>query len=106
MIRRARQEDVRFIHGLLSRYGQKGELLARPLTEIYDFLRDFVVAEDENGERVGACALHFCWEDLCEVRSLAVLPEYQGQGLGPPAGGVLLVRGSHPQLPQGVRAHL
>jgi amino-acid N-acetyltransferase len=82
MIRKARQQDVRFIHRLLAYYGQRGELLARPLTDIYESLRDFVVAEDEGGELVGLCALHLCWEDLCEVRSLAVVPERQGEGWG------------------------
>jgi amino-acid N-acetyltransferase len=82
MIRRARQQDVRFIHGLLAKYGGEGLLLARPLSEIYESLRDFVVAEDDQGSLVGVCALHLCWEDLCEIRSLAVLPEYRGQGWG------------------------
>jgi amino-acid N-acetyltransferase len=82
MIRRARQQDVRFIHGLLAKYGGEGLLLARPLSEIYESLRDFVVAEDDQGNLVGVCALHLCWEDLCEIRSLAVLPEYRGQGWG------------------------
>lgn len=82
MIRRARQQDVRFIHGLLAKYGGEGLLLARPLTEIYESLRDFVVAEDDQGRLVGVCALHLCWEDLCEIRSLAVLPEFRGQGWG------------------------
>jgi amino-acid N-acetyltransferase len=82
MIRRARQKDVRFIHSLLSEFGNKGDLLARPLTDIYEFLRDFVIAEDDDGRTVGTCALHICWEDLAEVRSLAVLPECQGAGWG------------------------
>lgn len=82
MIRRARQKDVQFIHGLLSLYGAQGELLARPRTELYEFLRDFVVAEDDQGNPVGCCALHLCWEDLAEVRSLAVLPEEQGRHWG------------------------
>lgn len=82
MIRRARQQDVRFIHGLLAKYGGEGLLLARPLTEIYESLRDFVVAEDDQGTLVGVCALHLCWEDLCEIRSLAVLPEFRAQGWG------------------------
>ena len=82
MLRKARQEDVRFIHGLLAHYGEKGLLLARPLTSIYDFLRDFVIAEDDAGKPVGCCALHICWENLCEVRSLAVDPGVQGQGWG------------------------
>ena len=82
MIRRARQQDVRFIHGLLAKLGGEGVLLARPLTEIYECLRDFVVAEDDQGNLLGVCALHLVWEDLCEIRSLAVLPEYRGRGWG------------------------
>jgi len=82
MLRKARQQDVRFIHGLLSHYGGQGLLLARPLTDLYEFLRDFVIAEDQKGRAVGCCALHLCWENLCEVRSLAVLPEATGQGWG------------------------
>lgn len=82
MIRRARQQDVRFIHGLLAKYGVEGLLLARPLSEIYESLRDFVVAQDDQETLVGVSALHLCWEDLCEIRSLAVLPEYRGQGWG------------------------
>lgn len=82
MIRRARQEDIKFIHGLLAAYGKDGLLLARPLTELYDCLRDYMIAEDADGQPVGTCALHFCWEDLAEVRSLAVLPERGGQGWG------------------------
>lgn len=82
MIRKARQQDVRFIHALLADFGQRGELLARPLTEIYEFLRDFVVAEDAEGQLMGTCALHLCWENLAEVRSLAVPAPFQGQGWG------------------------
>lgn len=82
MIRKARQQDVDFIHQLLSRYGNEGQLLARPRTELYEFLRDFVVAEDDEGRQVGCCALHLCWKDLCEVRSLAVEPDFGGRGWG------------------------
>ncbi len=82
MIRKARQQDVDFIHKLLSHYGSEGQLLARPRTELYEFLRDFVIAEDDQGRQVGCCALHLCWQDLCEVRSLAVGPDFAGQGWG------------------------
>ena len=82
MIRKARQQDVPFIHSILAQYAAQGDLLARPLTDIYEFLRDFVIAEDQAGVVVGVCGLHLCWEDLCEIRSLAVLPEYRGQGWG------------------------
>ena len=83
IIRKATVKDIKTIHQLLQHYGQIGELLARPLSELYDHLRDFTVFEHEDTERVvGCCALQFCWEDLAEIRSLAVQPEYVGQGIG------------------------
>jgi amino-acid N-acetyltransferase len=58
-------------------------MLPRPLGEIYEFLRDFVIALDEqSGDVVGCCALHVVWEDLAEVRSLAVDDAHRGTGLG------------------------
>ena len=80
MIRKAVVEDIKTIHKLLSHYGDKGLLLARPLSELYDHLRDFfvVVTEDQEQRIVGTCALGICWEDLAEIRSLAVLETQQG----------------------------
>lgn len=83
MIRKATILDIKPIHELLQFYGLKGELLARPLSELYDHLRDFWVFVDQaKGKIAGCCALQFCWEDLAEIRSLAVLPEYSGQQIG------------------------
>ena len=82
MLRKAQQKDVSFIHSLLLHYADQSLLLSRPRGEIYEFLRDFVVAEDEHGQVVGMCGLHLIWEDLCEIRSLAVLPEKIGQNWG------------------------
>ncbi len=56
-------------------------MLSRSLSELYDNIRDFHVCQV--GEQiVGVCALHIVWEDLAEVKSLAVLPAFQGQGVG------------------------
>ena len=83
MIRKATIQDVKSIHGLLQAYGKKEELLARPLSELYDHIRDFSVYMNEsNQELIGCCALQFCWEDLAEIRSLAVLPEHLGKNIG------------------------
>jgi len=82
---KANIKDIKAIHGLLQDYGKKGELLPRPLSELYDHLRDFSVYVDNNEgeERVlGCCALQFCWEDLAEIRSLAVHPEYLRKKIG------------------------
>jgi amino-acid N-acetyltransferase len=83
MIRKASIKDVKAIHELLQEYGKKEELLARPLSELYDHVRDFSVYMDENNKRmIGCCAMQFCWEDLAEIRSLAVLPEHIGKNIG------------------------
>lgn len=83
MIRKATIRDVKAIHALLQGYGAKGELLPRPLSQLYDHLRDFRVYEDPSTERViGCCALQFCWEDLAEIRSLAVHPDFRGRKIG------------------------
>jgi amino-acid N-acetyltransferase len=83
MIRKASIKDVKAIHELLIEYGKKEELLARPLSELYDHVRDFSVYMDENNKQmIGCCAMQFCWEDLAEIRSLAVLPEHIGKNIG------------------------
>ncbi|MCG8563479.1 MAG: N-acetyltransferase [Desulfobacterales bacterium] len=83
MIRKAVLDDVPAIHALLQYYNKKGELLARPLSKLYDHLRDFWVYQDpETGKVAGSCALQFCWEDMAEIRSLAVDPDFTGKGIG------------------------
>lgn len=83
MIRNATVKDVRGIHKLLKEYGAKGELLPRPLSQLYDHVRDFsVYLDDVEDKIIGCCALQICWEDLAEIRSLAVHPEYQGNKIG------------------------
>jgi amino-acid N-acetyltransferase len=83
-IRRAAAKDIKTVHRLLSLYGGQGLLLARPLSELYDHLRDFFVLAKPGIDEgvVGACALGICWEDMAEIRSLAVVKGYQGQKLG------------------------
>ena len=83
MIRKANLQDVRAIHRLLQEYGKKEELLARPLSQLYDHVRDFSVHVDKNSHQLtGCCALQICWEDLAEIRSLAVHPDHQGKNIG------------------------
>ena len=82
MIRKATVKDVRVIHSLLQIYGERGELLARPLSELYDHTRDFFVYATPEEGVIGCCALQFCWEDLAESRSLAVHPEHLGKKIG------------------------
>lgn len=82
MIRKATIKDIRAIHSLLQIYGESGELLARPLSELYDHVRDFYVYAGPEGDVAGCCALQFCWEDLAEIRSLAVHPDHLGKQIG------------------------
>jgi len=84
IIRKARIKEAGQIHRLLGHYAGQGLLLPRSLSEIYDHIRDFFVMEDssKNGEIIGVCALGICWEDLAEIRSLAVMEDYQGKNYG------------------------
>lgn len=81
MIRKARVKDAPAIKRLISSYAEKGEMLPRAMGEIYDDLRDFFVAEEDD-EVVGVAALHIGWEGIAEVRSVAVGREHLGKGIG------------------------
>ena len=80
-LRKARIGDVPQIHTLVNSFATRGEMLGRSRSELYEGLRDFFVVERE-GVIIGCSALHINWEDLAEVRSLAVVPEGQGKGMG------------------------
>jgi amino-acid N-acetyltransferase len=88
MIRDARMGDIKKIYKLLQHFAEKHLLLGRSLSSLYDQLRDFSVyvdndeADPDNERLVGVCALHICWENLAEIRSLAVIDEYHGKGVG------------------------
>jgi len=81
MIRKARIPDTKAIHRLLNTYAKDGLMLSRSLSDLYEAIRDFYVCE-ENGVVVGTVCLHICWEDLAEVRSLAVAEDQGGRGIG------------------------
>ncbi len=81
MLRKAVLKDVKAIFDLVDHFAKKEEILPRPITGIYSGVRDFFVFERE-GVIVGACALHVCWEDLGEIRSLVVAEGSAGKGVG------------------------
>ncbi len=81
MIRKARIGDVKDIQKLLMTFASRGDMLSRSLSELYESLRDFYVCEEE-GKLLGAAALHIVWEDLAEVRSVAVSEEAGRKGIG------------------------
>jgi len=81
VIRKAKLKDAGEIYKLINQYAKEGILLPRSLNSIYENIRDFWVCE-ENGRLVGCAALHIVWEDLAEIKSLAVSEEYKGKGIG------------------------
>jgi len=81
ILRRALVTDVPQIQRLVNSYADKGEMLPRSLNDIYENLRDYFVF-DLKGEIIATVALHVNWEDLAEVRSLAVAEPYTGKGYG------------------------
>jgi len=81
MVRKAKLSDVKYIYKLILHFSRLGDVIPRPIIELYEHVRDFFVYEEKD-LIVGACALHICWEDLAEIRSLVVSEEYQGKGIG------------------------
>jgi amino-acid N-acetyltransferase len=83
MLRKAKIGDVKTIHALVDSYARKGAMLPIALVDLYERARDFYVfIDDDSKEIIGTCALHICWEDLGEIRSLAVKDEARLKGVG------------------------
>ena len=80
-LRRATLRDVPGIARIMADYVAQGVLLPRPVGELFQCIREFHVAEVDRGI-VACCALRLLWDDLGEVRSLAVRPDFHGHGLG------------------------
>ena len=73
--------DATEMHKLVNYFADKGEMLARSLSEIYENIRDYYVVRE--GERlIGCAALHVSWSDLAEIKSVAVVEGSQQQGIG------------------------
>jgi amino-acid N-acetyltransferase len=81
MLRKAQIKDVKDIQKLLLHYANRGDMLSRSLSEIYESLRDFYIVEHE-GQVIGVSALHIVWDDLAEIRSVAVAEESGRKGVG------------------------
>ena len=93
-VRRATTSDVKAIRELVDTYAGDGQKLLRKATvTLYESVQEFVVAE-VNGEVIGCGALHVLWEDLAEVRTVAVLPNSVRTGVGSAILGSLLDRAS------------
>ncbi|PID73959.1 MAG: GNAT family N-acetyltransferase [Desulfobacterales bacterium] len=81
IIRKATIQDVPVIHDLLHSCSHQGDLIPRSLSDLYGSSRDFTVAVQENCV-MGCAALQFCWEDLAEIRSMAVRESKRRRGVG------------------------
>jgi amino-acid N-acetyltransferase len=81
MLRKAEIKDVKDIQKLLTFYASRGDMLSRSLAELYEAIRDFYIVEGD-GRIIGTAALHIVWEDLAEVRSVAVADEAGRKGIG------------------------
>jgi len=82
MLRRAKISDAREIYSLINWWAERGAVLERSLNYIYENMRDYWVYE-KKGKIVGVCALHVVgWENLGEIKSLAVDEKYQQRGIG------------------------
>jgi amino-acid N-acetyltransferase len=79
---RASIADAKTICDLVNTFARRGEMLPRTMAEVYQNLRDFYVVREDGGETVACGGLHILWEDLAEIKSLAVREDMQGQGLG------------------------
>ena len=83
IIRRARTRDIRAIAGLVAENVASGRVLRKATVTLYEDVQEFWVAERLNDHQVVGCgALHVMWEDLAEVRTVAVDPSARGRGVG------------------------
>ena len=80
-IEKASLKDAKRIKKMIDFYVDKEKLLPRPLSEIYEHIRDFVVFR-EDGKVFGCCALYITWADLAEIKALALDPKYVKKGIG------------------------
>jgi len=80
-VEKAKIGDAQQMHVLINNFANKGEMLPRALSDIYENLRDYYVIR-ENGKILACIALHISWADLAEIRSLAVNKETQYHGCG------------------------
>ncbi|QWT24185.1 amino-acid N-acetyltransferase [Subtercola sp. PAMC28395] len=81
-VRRARTSDVPWIQRLVEPLVQERILLGKDSVVFYEAVQEFRIAVDEDGTPIGCGALHVFWEDLGEVRTLAVDRDWLGRGVG------------------------
>ncbi|NYT94192.1 amino-acid N-acetyltransferase [Salinispora sp. H7-4] len=82
VVRRARTADIRGIRRLIDTYTDGRRLLSKATVTLYEHVQEFRVAVTPTGDVVGCGALHVMWEDLAEIRTVAVHPSCRGSGIG------------------------
>jgi amino-acid N-acetyltransferase len=80
-VRPARTSDIKAIHKLSVDFASGGRMLQKETVTLYESVQEFMVAV-EDGQVVGCGALHVLWEDLAEVRSVAITETLRGNGIG------------------------
>jgi amino-acid N-acetyltransferase len=80
-IRPAVPADIRAIRALTTPYAEQRILVAKEMVSYFEAVQEFVVAV-EGDSVIGCGALHVMWDDLAEIRTLAVLPGVRGTGVG------------------------
>ena len=81
LVRGAKTSDIKKIRSIVDMYASERKLLSKETVTLYENVQEFTVAE-VNGEVIGCGALHVLWEDLAEVRTVAVIKEWQGKKIG------------------------
>ncbi|MGC5615222.1 amino-acid N-acetyltransferase [Georgenia sp. Z1491] len=81
-VRPALVTDVRTIARLVQPYARTNTLITKDLVAYFESVQEFLVAEDPDGGTVGCGALHVMWDDIGEVRTLAVDEAYLRRGIG------------------------
>jgi len=80
-IRAARTSDIKAIRTIIDTYSLQRRLLSKETVMLYEDVQEFFVAEKDNAI-IGCGALHVLWEDLGEVRTVAVIEDFRGQKIG------------------------
>jgi amino-acid N-acetyltransferase len=81
VVRPAKTSDVKKIRVIVDTYAVERKLLSKETVTLFESVQEFVVAESD-GEVVGCGALHVLWEDIAEVRTVAVVEQMHGKGVG------------------------
>lgn len=82
LVEKAKLADAEQIQKLINFFAGQGDMLYRPLSEIYEDFRDYFVYRDGEGNIAGCASLHVLWKDMGEIRSVAVDQNHRGRGIG------------------------